>query len=86
MSDENEHILICGRGEQRIPGYVVKPCSDCGREVWIAPSGQRRLRIHPMRILCFDCGMASLGSDTNPTVQPLQPDQLQEIEDWLRRN
>lgn len=32
---------------------------DCGHQVWLAPTGQRFLAEHKLKIWCVDCALAS---------------------------
>ena len=38
------------------PGSRQFACADCGNKVWVAPSGQHRLKLNPKaKIICLDC-------------------------------
>jgi len=84
MSDE---AILIG-GSSGVAGSKQYKCAECDVDVWIAPSGQRTLATYlfPMRILCFICGLLSIASNPDPKIQPIQAEQLREIEQHLRRN
>jgi hypothetical protein len=86
MNDE-KNILICAHLSHGIPGSILETCAQCGCKVWVAPSGQRTLRIQaPMMILCMTCGLAKIRADRDVKVEPIRPDQMREIADYFGRN
>lgn len=74
-------------GGHVIPGSVKVSCADCQTQVWIAPSGQRRIKAKPgMIVVCGPCGAKRIAEDPNPVIEPIRADQRAEILTYLRRN
>lgn len=60
-----------------VPGSVKRTCSQCGKGVWLAPSGVKRMERSPCKIVCLDC----IGLDfLLGQVEPITDEQLAEIE------
>ena len=55
-------VLVCalkawGSG---LPGSITSTCSQCGRDVVIAPSGQEMMRKVSVRVMCLECALRLL--------------------------
>ncbi len=47
------------------PGSRQFQCADCGHKVYVAPSGQQRLKMNPQaKIICVGCLMKIEGEKT----------------------
>ncbi len=89
-------ILMCALADAplKVPGSAFKlTCSQCGRRVMVAPSGQKFLKAHPLaRIECIECvakkdaGKLDFGG-TAATGDELRREIASFVEnDWPKRN
>jgi len=47
-------ILVLGGDRQFIEGSVEQACGECGRLVWISPSGMRHVK-EGAKVICVQC-------------------------------
>lgn len=69
-----------------VQGSIKAKCSDCQREVWIAPSSQKILKQDGARLICVECAGERMANDTEVEVNAPTPEQKREIIEHLRRN
>lgn len=85
MSDD---LLVCVRvnaGPSQVPGSVQMLCSDCGADVWVAPSGRHALATLGLRLVCTSCvDVAALIERGQLPFVTRQ--QIDEMRAWRRRN
>jgi DNA-directed RNA polymerase subunit RPC12/RpoP len=83
--------LICAPSkgnpaEQQIAGTMRYRCAECGQAVWVAPSGQEKLKQPDVFLLCIPCGLAMIKSDPDPEIAPPTLAQQVELDQHRRRN
>ena len=78
--DDDATILICAltAGNSpalQVPGSIESICQDCGKSVYVAPSGQR---LAGARRVCISCGLKRIWNDEAPGfgVPPGQAEEL----------
>lgn len=74
-------VMVCFRVKESglvAPGSIVECCEKCGQDVWIAPTGQDRLRAEPMRILCLPCAAPELQGPED--IEEIPPEIRAEVE------
>lgn len=83
MTEEDEAILVCALAEKidrpLVPSTGQGFCSECEREVVVAPSGQKILIDGNVRIMCDECGEYAMALDPEPVMLPPTVEQLFEI-------
>jgi hypothetical protein len=87
--DEKPHeadvTVLIGGESGGIPGSRQFPCSECGRKVWLAPSGQKLVAGGAVPVMCMECGEKDiLKADTLAVA--VMPDALKEYAIWRKRN
>lgn len=84
MSDQGL-ALVCALAiepheERQIAGTVRQRCSECGRDVWVAPSGMEILRSREDAfVVCHECGLAAIEADPDPDIRPPTVEQRDEL-------
>ena len=91
MSDDEEtwsSLVLRARYLRRAhceSGSHARRCTDCGRSVWVAPSGLALLNERSnVLVICklrvHGCGLESVPEDERETIfLPLTPEQLREL-------
>ena len=83
-------LLIClpvmPKERPYVPGAVVRECADCGRPIWVAPSGQKMEREQGAEVACFECAEKRMKEDPESKLQPPTPEQIEEIKRTLLWN
>jgi DNA-directed RNA polymerase subunit RPC12/RpoP len=77
--------MICVRVDAVRPGEVVADvtkgeCSDCQKEVWMAPSSTELIKREPdVKIICQPCGAKMLEASAGDPVFAMAPGALAEL-------
>ena len=69
--DKPEPKLIVGSPHCNVPGAAKFACIGCKADVWLARSGQRRVRDEAADPLCMHCMLAQL-EEANATGEHIQ--------------
>ena len=79
MPEESLTIFICtpvNYASYVTPGSVTKVCEECGIEVSVSPSSQKRiLQPKSTKIICINCARIH----PEDKIEPLTPDQITEL-------
>ncbi len=93
MNDEELSFLVClpvidnPDGNNLAASSIKNKCSECGREVWIAPSGRKLITEKGLIIICLPCAhRKEKEAGESGTVMPLTPEQQGEIRRALGKN
>ena len=82
--DDVPSALVClpVGGGRPVAGSTRTTCAQCGRAVWLAPSGRALLQEHPtLPVLCLADGRERMRIDPQATLLPPTPAQWREIVD-----
>ncbi|MBI2942294.1 MAG: hypothetical protein HYY04_17840 [Chloroflexi bacterium] len=77
--EPEERILVSMRVEDQVipaPGSITRPCDDCGRPVWVAPSSRRHLGDR-CPVICMACHRKRLSTG-EPVQYELAPGAVEE--------
>ena len=80
-------VLICAPAPNGyVPGSIIVPCWDCGVNVTVAPSGQRKLlNAAGVHAVCISCGLTRIEADPDAVVAAPTAEQLEELRAFQRR-
>lgn len=78
--EPEESFLICDpSGKTAVVGSAKKYCRICGRDIFVAPSGQELLREKPELVpICTVCGFGKMTEEDHE-IAPLQEKQVSEL-------
>jgi hypothetical protein len=77
-------MILCAPGppdEHSIAGSTPDICSECGREIHVAPSGRELVKTveQPARFVCMGCGFALIEADPDPKLHEPTREQRDEL-------
>jgi len=52
--NRSENVIVVGGDRAHIEGSMEQACGDCGRVVWISPSGMRHVN-EGAKVICVQC-------------------------------
>ncbi len=71
-------------GDKGAPGSIKDKCSECSRDVWIAPTGQKYVKEKGFVVICIPCAVRkdkeAQDKGERPTnLMPPTPEQIEEV-------
>ncbi len=72
-------------GQGLAAGSIKNKCSECGGEVWMAPSGQQLIAQGSV-IICIPCAMKKAKEQGEFHLMKPTPEQAEEIRHATRKN
>ena len=88
--EDDEVCLLCQpalpRERPGIQGSILRECAECRTAVWVAPTGQKIEKEKNAILICVPCGLKRLEKDKDSKIEPVTPEQIEEIKKELRWN
>jgi hypothetical protein len=70
----NDAALVCVAEDQpAVEGSHLARCADCGKSIWISPTGRQLIVEKNLEAICFGC----MPKDAE--IAPLEENQIREI-------
>ncbi|MBM3739076.1 MAG: hypothetical protein FJW39_25150 [Acidobacteria bacterium] len=78
--EEPDHIVGARKADIGFvcPGSALVPCIKCGEQVWIARSGQAKMKAGKLKPICIQCVLA-IKSEEVKVVLPSRQDVLSDL-------
>jgi len=86
MSSDDEIVVLTGGGRGNIPGSRRYNCTQCGKKIWLAPSGQSLMAAKPdILLLCMACSRQAAAREPDVKYGVTRA-ALREFDAWKKRN